>query len=300
VVCEVGPDVEAGPHVAWRLRTAERVQAAYGPAPNLAVVAVAGSVGAGFADRWSDLEVDCYWRDPPSDDDRRGPVRVLGADREMFWDYDENDAEWSEDYQLGALSVTVSNFTLTTAERFLDAVLDECDVDPVKHYRLAAIGSSRALRGSHTLADWRERLATYPDELIAAVVEAALNPDRLPGWSARLALAERGDTIAVHGLLAALTQGVFSAVLAINRTFQAHRLPKWQRHVISNLALRPALLESRLAQVWNREPQVALADAEALVYDTIELAERELGRRLDNTRAALAEQREAMEPPAVI
>jgi len=291
---------EATPHVAWRLRAAERVAAAYGPAPNLAALAVAGSVGAGLADRWSDLELDCYWREPPSDEDRRRPIRALGADFESLWDYDEDEEEWSEVYHLGPLGVTISNFTVATAERFLDAVLNDRDLDPVKHYRLAAIGSGRALRGAGTLNTWRARLASYPDALVVAVVETVLNPDRFPGWTARQALAERGDTIAVHSLLSAVAQGIFSAVLAINRIFQSHQLPKWQRHLLGNLPLRPTRLGSRLDDIWYPGPLAApsaLVEAEALVYDTIDLAERELGLRLDQARALLAEQRQAIEPP---
>jgi len=242
----VGFAAEATPHVVWRLRAAERVAVAYGPAPNLAVAAVAGSVGAGLADRWSDLELDCYWREPPSDEDRRGPIRALGVDLEGFWDYDEDEEEWSEVYQLGPLAVTISNFTVTTVERFLDAVLNDSDLDPVKHYRLAAIGNARALRGARTLDTWRERLATYPDALVVALVEAALHPDRFPGWTARQALAERGDTIAVHSLLTTVAQGIFSAVLAINRIFQPHQLPKWQRRLLGTVPLRPTRIESRL------------------------------------------------------
>jgi hypothetical protein len=243
--------------------------------------------------------VDCYWREPPSDDDRRRPIRVLGADLGAFWDYDESEEEWSEDYQLGALSVTISNFTVATAERFLDAVLNDCDLDPVKHYRLAAISSCRALRGAHTLDGWQQRVAAYPDALVLAVVETVLNPDALPGWTARQALAERGDTIAVHSLLAAVTQGIFNALLAINRTFRSHRVPKWQRHVLGNFALRPAGLASRMDEIWHQETPHALVEAEALVYDTIDLAERELGLHLDGARAALAERRRAIEPPAI-
>ena len=193
--------------------------------------------------------------------------------------------------------MTISNFTVTTVERFLDAVLNDRDLDPVKHYRLAAIGNARALRGAHTLDTWRERLATYPDALVVAVVEAALNPDRFPGWTARQALAERGDTIAVYCLVSAIAQAIFSAVLAINRIFQPHQLPKWQRRLLGTVPLRPARLESRLDDIWHAGPLAALAAAEALMYDTIELAERELGALFDQTRAALAEQRHAVEPP---
>ena len=289
---------EATPHVAWRLRAAQRVNAAYGPSPNLAIVAVAGSVGTGLADRWSDLELDCYWRETPSDDDRRRPIRLLEANLDGFWDYDEDEEEWSETYHLGPLPVTISNFTVTTVERFLDAVLNDSDLDPVKHYRLAAIGNGRALRGAPTLDTWRERLAAYPDALVMAVVESALNPHRFPGWTARHALAERGDTIAVHGLLCAVAQGIFTAVLAINGIFQWHQLPKWQRYLVGALPLQPTRLESRLDDIWSQRPLGALAEAEALVYDTIGLAERQLEVRLNRVRAALAEQRHAIEPSA--
>jgi hypothetical protein len=40
VVGRVGSAAEAKPHIAWRLRAADRVEAAYGPSPNLVVLAV--------------------------------------------------------------------------------------------------------------------------------------------------------------------------------------------------------------------------------------------------------------------
>ena len=46
---------------------AERAAQAYAGNGKLAALAVAGSVGAGLADRFSDLELDCYWSSPPGD-----------------------------------------------------------------------------------------------------------------------------------------------------------------------------------------------------------------------------------------
>ncbi|MEP7022357.1 MAG: hypothetical protein ABJB47_00770 [Actinomycetota bacterium] len=117
---------------------AERAARAYAPNERLAVFAVAGSVGSGLADRFSDLEVDCYWHEPPDDRDRRSPIELLGGQLEGFWEYDADEEEWSEEYILGTLSVTVSNFVIGTAERWLDAVTLQADTDPVKHMRLAA------------------------------------------------------------------------------------------------------------------------------------------------------------------
>lgn len=131
----------AWPSLRWALRCvrlAEEIEAAYGPAPTLAVVAVAGSVGAGYADRWSDVEIDCYWREPPSEEDRLEPIRALEGELKAYWEYDERDREWSEEYQLRGLMVTESNFTVATVEELLSAVLEAGDLDPAKHYRLAA------------------------------------------------------------------------------------------------------------------------------------------------------------------
>jgi hypothetical protein len=57
-------------HAAWRMAVARRAAAGYGENPGLAALAVAGSVGAGVADRFSDLELDCYWFRPPTEADR--------------------------------------------------------------------------------------------------------------------------------------------------------------------------------------------------------------------------------------
>ncbi len=55
----------ANVHAAWRLARAERAARAYASNQKLAALTVAGSVGTGLADRFSDLELDCYWFDPP-------------------------------------------------------------------------------------------------------------------------------------------------------------------------------------------------------------------------------------------
>src|SRR6266496_3327877 len=138
---------EVNVHVAWRMAVASRAARAYAGNGKLAALAVAGSVGAGLADRFSDLELDCYWSSPPGDADRTGPIDALGGELTGFWEYDEDDHEWSEDYRLGDLGVTVSNFLASTVERFLGDVVLRADTGPVKHMRLAALQRSRPLLG---------------------------------------------------------------------------------------------------------------------------------------------------------
>ena len=180
---------------------AERAAAEYAGNGKLAALAVAGSVGAGLADRFSDLELDCYWSSPPSDADRTGPIGALGGELTDLWDYDESDREWSEDYLLGDLGVTVSNFTIGTIEQFVDDVVRRADTDPVKHMRLAALQRSRPLLGGDLITSWRARADRFPHELATALVQQALAEKVLTGWAARNALAARGDDLAARDLL---------------------------------------------------------------------------------------------------
>jgi len=116
-------------HAAWRLGVAERAAGVYAGNRNLAALAAAGSVGAGIADRFSDLELDCYWVRPPANADRLAPVRALDGELTTLWDYDQDEQEWSEDYLVGGLGVTVSNFLVSSVEQFLDDVLVRASTD---------------------------------------------------------------------------------------------------------------------------------------------------------------------------
>ena len=285
-----------GGHVAWRMDVARRIADAYGVNDRLAAVTVAGSVGAGLADRWSDLELDCYWRQPPVDADRRGPIERVGAALTAFWDYDPDDQEWSEDYRLGSLGVTVSNFTVEAVEGFLDAVLEQVSTDPVAHMRVAAIQRCQALRGVSLVQSWKARAERYPDQLVTAVVERSLTPSVLAGWPSREALAERGDTIATHALLCRIEQAVFAAVSALNRIYQPHRLTKWQRHHAARLVVAPPHFEQRLDDLWQGSAMDRFAGAEALLAETLALARSRCGANLTAFDDVLGQRRQ---PPAV-
>lgn len=272
-------------------QVAQRIADAYGSQPKLLALAVAGSVGAGLADSWSDLEIDCYWEDAPTREDRTAPIARLGADLTTMWEYDEDDREWSEDYILDGLPVTVSNFRTATIEEFLDAVVDRNDLDRIKHFRLAALRRSRPLRGEELLSGWRRRAEAYPDALLRASLEQTLRPGGVPGWNARAALVERDDVIAVRTLLAAVAERVFRATLAINRIYCPHGLTKWQHALLDECRILPADFATRLEGMWHPEPRVALAHAEALLLSTLDLAESELDTTLTGIRRELLDGR---------
>jgi hypothetical protein len=279
------------------MAAAERAARAYAGNGKLAALAVAGSVGTGLADRFSDLELDCYWSSPPGDADRTGPIGALGGELTGFWEYDPGDQEWSEDYLLGDLGVTVSNFLTGTVERFLDDVVLNADTSPVKHMRLAALQRSRPLVGAELITSWRARADTFPGELAAALVQQELDPEVLTGWAARDALASRGDDLAAQDLLTRAGHAVVRAVLAVNRVYLPHRQIKWQHHLITGLEVVPERLAGRLGSMSASPPAEAFRAAEALLEDTAALAEAHTGADLSSFRHALAQRRRPIDPP---
>jgi hypothetical protein len=280
------------------MAVAERAATAYAGNRKLAALAVAGSVGAGLADRFSDLELDCYWSSPPGDADRTGPIGALGGELTGWWDYDEGDREWAEDYLLGGLGVTVSNFTTGTIGQFLEDVVRRADTDPVKHMRLAALQRSRPLLGGDLIASWRARADRFPDELARALVQQALAAEVLAGWQARDALAARGDDLAARDVLTRAGQAVVRAILAVNRVYLPHPQLKWQRRLISGLAAVPDRLTERLEAMTASPPAQAFPAAQTLLEDTVLLAEARTEADLSAFRQALAQRRHPLDPPA--
>lgn len=288
---------EPSGHVLWRMKVARQIAEAYGATARLAALTVAGSVGAGLADRWSDLELDCYWSQPPTEADRSTPIHRVGGVIEAFWDYDKADQEWSEDYRLGPLAVTVSNFTVETIAELLNEVVENADTDPVKHMRLAAIQRCNSLRGPEFIDGWKVRAGQYPDQLVTAMIEESLTPSVLTGWSAREALVGRGDEIAVHALLSRIEQALVDAVLALNRTYRPHRVLKWQRTLLAGLDTVPDAFARRLETLGRGPLPAALMTAETLLTDTLGLAQRHSRADLGAFREALADRRQPVDPP---
>lgn len=279
------------PHAEKRLAIARRIFDAYPTGASPDAFAVAGSVGAGLADRFSDLEVDCYWKQAPSDANRLAPISALGADLTTLWPYDEADQEFSEDYVLDGLDVTISNFTCASVDAMIAHMQASGTIADVTQYRFAALTRSRVLSGGDTVEAWRQRIEPMPDQVVASIVEHELSPHSLPGWNARTALVERGDVIAVRGLLASVGRAVFHAVLAANRFYRPHRIAKWQYSLLGECALLPERFDEDLDGLWGTDVSVALSHAERLVLNTLALTEGVLGGDLPGIRAGLESQR---------
>ena len=147
------------------------------------------------------------------------------------------------------------------------------------------------------MASWRSRAGTFPRTLVSALVEQALAPEVLTGWSAREALASRGDGLAVGDLLTRTGHAAVRAILALNRVYLPHRQLKWQRHLTTGLGLVPERFAERLESLSNGRPVEALQAAEALLAEIVTLAEAHSDADIGAFREALSERRQPIGPP---
>jgi hypothetical protein len=125
----------------------------------------------------------------------------------------------------------------------------------------------------------------------------ALDPEVLTGWAARDALASRGDDLAARDLLTRAGHAVVRAVLAVNRVYLPHRQIKWQHHLITGLEVVPERLAGRLESMSASPAAEAFRATEALLEDTVLLAEAHTGADLSSFRHALAQRRRPLDPP---
>lgn len=182
-----------------RYTLAQQLAATYAASPKLAAVALAGSVARGWADHHSDIELDIYWAQPPSDDERVALVQRAGGRIDIFWATPPSEEEykrifartdgkisqlwpfesdkWSEHYYVRGINIGISGFLSTTIERYLNDVLKHYTTDDERQMRMAAIQHAIPLYGADLLQRWQARIVQYPRELAVALIKEQLAPD---------------------------------------------------------------------------------------------------------------------------
>jgi hypothetical protein len=98
----------------WRLAFARQIAREYCKNPKVQVIVVSGSVSRGQADAYSDIELDLFWQEPPTDEERLRPIKQVNGRLIMFEPC--QDDEWSEDYLVNGVQMDVSNFLAATMD----------------------------------------------------------------------------------------------------------------------------------------------------------------------------------------
>jgi hypothetical protein len=231
----------------------------------VAGVLLAGSVARGLADGRSDVEVDVYWRRPPTEEELRAVVDEAG----WGWVYTHVDEhEWADGVLIDGVKVDVSQFTTATIDGYL-AALRSGGTEPELQVRATALEDGRALAGADVIEAWRDRLAPYPAPLALAMLDDALPPRPVERLEMLL---ERDDPVLLTRDLIEGVHGLLDALFAVNRRYVPHPFHKWLTFECSRLVLAPGDLEARIRALL-ASPMTGVPDFVLLTQETFDLVE---------------------------
>jgi predicted nucleotidyltransferase len=248
--------------------------------PVVVEVVLTGSVARGVADELSDIEMLVLTEEQVSLADAFALCEGAGLADTDTWGDPTTPARRVHGYLDGQSIETIWWFRELAEERFSVGGSAE------------ALANGAALRGGAWLASAQERLADFPDELVAERCEAAA--ERWGGWTpAGLLTITRDDTaLARMEWLVECAQRTLQIVFAVNRVHPptAKRLAAR----VEPLAVKPERLAERIEEsLADRDPRRALLTTTELQLDTLALAPS--GPNVDRARVWLAGAREALQ-----
>src|SRR5262245_60950082 len=174
-----------------RVAVARRAVLAYQRNPRVAAALIGGSVARGLADARSDIELDVYWCEPPSVEDREAAIEGAGWTR-VYAEVDEN--EWADGMSVDGIKLDVSGFLTSTIDGYIDRALAG-DAGAEVQVRVTALRDGIPLHGAAVIGAWRARCAGYPEALATALVQQGL--DLRPRERLEM-LAGRDDVYLLH------------------------------------------------------------------------------------------------------
>lgn len=268
---------------------------AYAENSKVRVVIVAGSTGRGTADAYSDLEIDIYYDEPPTEEDRVAAVERCGA-KLLSLDHDE--IEWEEQMSFDGFPAATSTFLVSTMERFISEVVDDCNPDVEAQMRLYSVQHAVPVVGSELAEQWRQRVANYPDGLVHAMLDGTLGFWRL--FRNVDMIVARDDLIALTDGIVDVQKRLLRALFALNRVYLPIPEPiKRLDEVVDELQIKPDRLAARLRGMLRAQGEDAVSQLESLIEEVLDLVgENCKDFDVDSCRDELVRVRKAWESPS--
>lgn len=241
--------------------------------PEVVEVVLTGSVSRGVADEISDIEMLVLTEEQLSLETAFAFAEQAGLTDMETWGDPSTATRRVHGYLDGQSIETIWWYRELAEERFAAGPSAE------------AIANGVALRGGELLRGWQEKLADYPDELVAERCEQAA--ERWGGWTPRglLTIVREDTALARMEWIVEAAQRVLQIVYALNR----EHVPTTKRLAAraETLAIKPDRLAERIeAALAEPDPRRALLTMTELQLDTVNLAPS--GPNVDRARAWLA------------
>ncbi|MDN7244118.1 DUF4037 domain-containing protein [Planococcus shenhongbingii] len=237
--------------------------------PKIESVMLGGSVARNLSDEFSDIELFIFWRESPTDEDRKEPIEKLGGNILDFHPFE--DEEWSETYTVQNVKLEISSFLLNTAFQYSEDVTLKYDTDLEKQVLLSSIDDGIPLGGEKALFELKGKIKLYPVKLGEAMVKE--NRELGTRWQNREALLAREDWLMLYQIIVAVEVKLMGILFALNQRYVHHPAFKWQKASLDNMEIKPENSSERFASVLLGEPKESLEELEQLILEVFQLAQ---------------------------
>ncbi|MCQ3932904.1 MAG: hypothetical protein DPW16_20840 [Chloroflexi bacterium] len=278
----------------WRIALAQKIAPIYASIPDVAAVALLGGVARGLGDKYSDLDIACFWNRTPTEDERRvamqqfepllkTPVFIRGFETHMAFPDPEHGLFWEEAAYIGGDNTTgfkidVNHRTVAAMQRILEDVTVGLDTDGHKLETLYSIRRVMVLHGAPLIEQWQTQAAIYPDALAEKLLLM-----HLPAMGTNLDMhLFRGELLEFYRMLTEATFHLVAALLALNHIYR----PDLKRlaSLANEMAIKPPNLAPRIYALMRDDPTQAMQDFYQLADEVFTLVEQHLPH-LDLTAA---------------
>jgi hypothetical protein len=247
-------------------------------------VLLVGSVAAGEADEYSDVDLLVYHDRVPPDEALAATPRALGCERYRGIPWSDESGQpdergYGERYSVDGIDCQIGHASVGAFEREIARVVVEHELGEELLKIMSGLFDGLPLHGAELIERWR-REARYTEELQRATIEKRWK--FFPWWYFEERLGARDATAWRHEVLARSTYAIVGVLAALNRlyfsTFEFKRASKF----VARLEVAPVNLAARLEALFDSDERRSTADLERLVAETQALvAERFRDRELE-------------------
>lgn len=239
--------------------------------PKVKAVLLAGSVSRGWEDKHSDIELNIFWSEAPTDEDRMNPISVVNGSVIEFHSFEEE--EWAESYLTQEnVKLEISSFLVETAEKWLDEVVKEFEIDYGKQCMASSIYYGQPLYGDHVINKLKNKVKIYPDKLAEKMIEE--NLALWYRWNNRKALLDRKDWLMLYDLMGSVQKKLMGTLFGLNKLYIHHPSFKWMHKYSDIFKIKPENMNGRFSAVFIGDVHNSVQELEHLIQEVFHLVEQ--------------------------
>ena len=279
----------------WRLENARRLSEVFAAEPQVKAIVLTGAVAEGIADGFSETHLHAFWTELPSIDqqhrvlERIGGTSVFGVEELELGVPAEGyapfrittipsttgasscDAGSVDGPKDGGYPIELENDTLGTTEQCLSEVLIDHVVERFRFELLGTIQQGMPLYGDEIVAQWKERIGSYPFELKRRVIENA-TAEMWKNIRYAQVLVEREDIVEYFRVLTVIAHNFLKLLFGLNGIFGWQETPKRYRWQVERFTIKPDDFYRRICDTFSRPIEHSLMQLTFLARETVEIA----------------------------